>query len=169
MQKYISIGHTKKLYGVKGGVRVNIKEDFLDDFSKTEVLFLDMEGRKIPYFIQEKIYGAPMRVIFENHTQREISQVLTGKEIFLQEDQATVKEVTPDLIYTPYIGYVLQDEIIGEIGSIQDVLDYPHQEMALIQYKEQDVLIPLNKHIIKEIKEKDKIILVDLPEGLLEL
>jgi len=169
MEKYISIGHTNKLYGVKGCVRINIKEDFLDDFGKTEVLFLDIEGRKIPYFIQEKIYGAPFRVIFEEHTQRETSQALTGKEIFLKEEQVTAQASSPDLVYAPYIGFMIEDELVGEIGSIQEVLAYPHQEMAVVNYKEQEVLIPLNDNLIKEIKEKDKILLVDLPEGILDL
>lgn len=169
MQKYISIGHTKKLYGIKGGIRIHIKEDFLADFEQTEVLFLEIEGRKIPYFIKEKIYDAPFRVIFEDHTHREASQALTGKEIFLRENQLSIQETTPDLVYAPYIGFTLKDAQIGNIGNIEDIIAYPQQEMAVLQYKEQEIIIPLNEYLIKEIQEKDKIILVDLPDGLLDL
>ena len=170
MQKYIRIGHTKKLYGIKGEIRINIEEDFLTDFDQTDVLFLDIEGRKIPYFIKEKVYHTPFRIVFEDHTQRETSQALTGKEIFLRAEQITLpEEVKTDLVYAPYIGFILQDEAIGEIGTIQEVLAYPQQEMAVVKYQEQEILIPLNEFLIREIKEKDKTILVDLPEGLLEL
>ena len=169
MQNYISIGHTKKLHGIKGGVKLNIKDDYLEDFDKTDVLFLAINGRKIPFFIQKKIHDIPFRVIFEDHNNRELAQALVGKEIFLTDQQVTLKETISHLEYEPYIGYLLKDMEAGKIGVINDILEYPQQEMAIVSYQGRDILIPMNEQLITSINETDRIILVHLPDGLLEL
>ena len=61
------------------------------------------------------------------------------------------------------------DKEVGEVGVIEEILDMPQQEMTLIRYKKREVLIPLNEELILEIDEKKKQVMVDLPEGLLDL
>jgi 16S rRNA processing protein RimM len=44
----------------------------------------------------------------------------------------------------------------------------PQQEMAFLDYRGREVLIPLNEQLIISIDETQKHILMDLPEGLLD-
>ncbi len=44
----------------------------------------------------------------------------------------------------------------------------PQQEMAFLDYKGAEVLIPLNVQLIVSINEEKQEILMDLPEGLLD-
>ncbi|MEM6699798.1 MAG: hypothetical protein AAF599_15455 [Bacteroidota bacterium] len=55
------------------------------------------------------------------------------------------------------------------IGVIEEVIEMPQQEMAVINYKDKEVLIPMNEDFILEILEEEKILKVELPEGLLDL
>jgi 16S rRNA processing protein RimM len=45
----------------------------------------------------------------------------------------------------------------------------PQQEIAVVVYQNKEVLIPLNEKLIVSIDEDKKVILMDLPEGLLTL
>jgi len=168
MQDFQSIGHTKKLYGIKGGLKVSIEEAYFEIFLKSEVLFLDIEGRKIPFFLQQIIESPPLRVRFEDHLDRDAALPLTGKEIFLPSNQvpATTAE-TIDL--TTLAGFSIEDESFGPIGTIEEVQEFPQQLMAVVAYQEKTILIPLHENLIQQIEMDSQTVFVSLPEGLLDL
>ncbi len=66
-------------------------------------------------------------------------------------------------------GFLLVDKTAGEVGRIDEVLDMPQQEMAFLQYRNREVLIPLNEQFITAIDERAKKVFTDLPEGLLDV
>lgn len=168
MQEYTSIGFTKKLYGIKGAVRIKIEEPFSDYFLKSEVVFLEIEGRKIPYFIQQVIDAPPLRVIFEEHTDRTKAQSLTGKEIFAPTHLVQPEDpVSIDL--TILMGFKIEDSTDGLIGTILEIQEFPQQLMAVVEYREKEILIPLHEDLIENIEQESQTIFVSLPEGLLDL
>ena len=169
MQDLISIGYTKKAHGVKGAIRVSIKDQYLATFEEIDVLFLSIDGRNIPYFIENKIFDSPYRITFEDHPTREAIEPLTSKEILVQKDKIIVEAIPNELIYGGYIDYLIVDQVEGEIGTIIDIQEFPQQEMALVLYQNKEILIPLNTHLIESIEEDSKTIVVNLPEGLLDL
>ncbi len=169
MQELVSIGYTKKAHGVKGAIRVSIKDQYLATFEEIDVLFLALKGRNIPFFIESKVFETPYRVTFEDHTTREAIEPLTGKEILVQKDKLILEETPDDLIYGAYIGYLIVDNKEGEIGTIRDIQEFPQQEMAFVLYQNKEILLPLNEYLIESIEEDSKTILVNLPEGLLDL
>ncbi len=169
MQELVSIGYTKKAHGVKGAIRVSIKDQYLATFEEIDVLFLALKGRNIPFFIESKVFETPYRVTFEDHTTREAIEPLTGKEILVQKDKLILEETPDDLIYGAYIGYLIVDNTEGEIGTIRDIQEFPQQEMAFVLYQNKEILLPLNEYLIESIEEDSKTILVNLPEGLLDL
>jgi len=58
--------------------------------------------------------------------------------------------------------------LLGEIGTIDEVLEMPQQEMAFLKYKGRDVLVPLNEQFIQSVDEGNRRVMVDLPDGLLD-
>ena len=174
MEKYQSIGFTKKTYGVKGELKLNILDKYLEDFVQTEVVFLGLAGRKIPYFIEYINFENPFSVKFEDYNSKEIALELTGKEIFMRTKdllplEEKILEITSGLIYEKYVNFVIQDKIYGTLGEIIEIIEYPQQEMAALIIEEKEVLIPLNEQLIIAIDETAKLIFMDLPEGLLNL
>jgi 16S rRNA processing protein RimM len=63
---------------------------------------------------------------------------------------------------------MLVDAQAGPVGPIEEVLEMPQQEMALVRYKGRETLIPLNTHFIQRVDTERREVLVDLPDGLLE-
>jgi len=63
----------------------------------------------------------------------------------------------------------LVDENHGLIGIINEVTEMPQQEMAVLNYREKEILIPLHATLIEAIDTTNQKITVRLPEGLLDL
>lgn len=168
---YIQIGFTKKTHGIAGELKVFIEEPYEDIFLEKERVFLEIRGNKQPFFV-ESIRGAGDLIVkFEDIKVREDALLLQSKPVFLPateipEDLDTT-ELEPE--YAGVTGYLLIDQHAGEIGRITEVLEMPQQEMAVVQYQGREVLIPLNDQFILSVDHAGQKVLVDLPEGLLEL
>ena len=173
MSEYQSIGYTKKTYGIKGEIKLNITDRYLEDFAQAEVLFLNLAGRKIPYFIEYINFENPFTLKFEDYNSKESALELTGKEIFMRTkdllpEEEKVLEIE-GLVYEKYVGYQIEDTTKGNLGVIKEIVEYPQQEMAILSIDQNEVLIPLNEQLIRSIDEIEKLIKMDLPLGLLEL
>jgi 16S rRNA processing protein RimM len=111
----------------------------------------------------------------EDVEDRDAAQAIQSKEIFLREqdlipDKEREFEVPDDsLEYEGLVGFMLLDKTRGEIGTIEEVLEMPQQEMALLKFNGREILIPLNTQFIVEIDEIKRQVMMDLPEGLLDV
>lgn len=174
MESYQSIGFTKKTYGVKGELKLNIEDKYLEDFAQADVLFLGIAGRRIPYFVEYINFDNPFTIKLEDFDSKESAIDLTGKEIFMRatdllKEEEKVFEVVGNLVFEKYVGFEIHDETLGKIGQIEDIIEYPQQEMAALTYQEKEVLIPMNEQLIVNIDDKGQVIIMDLPEGILAL
>ena len=172
---YVTIGHTGKAHGLQGELKLFIEERFIEDFLKNERIFIDVKGTKVPYFIANVRGTNEFIVKLEEVDSRDVAQALQSREVCLRE-----KDLVPDdereiemeeeagLEYARLVGYLLTDQTLGDIGSIDEVLEMPQQEMAFLKYQKREVLVPLNAQLIVQIDDKARRVLMDLPEGLLE-
>lgn len=174
MEEYIKIGTTKKPFGVKGELKVDIQEAYLEDFLHAKILFINRRGKPVPYFVEEiRVAGMPL-VKFEDVSNKEIAGKLGGSELLLRlsdvlpEEQRQL-EVEEETEYSRLLGYEIVEATAGKIGRIEEVLEFPQQEMAALSYKGKDLLIPLNQQFINTIDAQKKRIQMTLPEGLLDL
>ncbi len=168
MNNYIQIGYTKKTHGVGGELKLVVEEEFIEDFDGAEVLFLKIKGQFTPYFIESVRSPKNPIIKFEEVNTKEAAFNMMHKEVFLRSSDVSEKE---EIIVTiqMYEGFTIIDKNLGEIGTIESVVEFPQQDMAFVTYKEKEVMIPLNDSIVTQIDEDKKELIVDLPEGLLEL
>jgi 16S rRNA processing protein RimM len=174
-QAYVNIGHTKKAHGLTGELKFAIDDQYLEDFMKNERIFIAVKSSKIPYFIANVRGKGELIVLLEDVDNRTAAEALQSKEIFLREqdiiaDKEREFEMPDDsLEYEGLSGFMIVDKSMGEIGVIDEVLEMPQQEMAFLKFKGREVLIPLNEQMILEVDEKNRRVLMDLPDGLLEM
>ena len=173
--EYISIGRTRKAHGITGELKVSIEERYLEDFLKNERIFLDVKGVKVPYFIDSVRGGGELILKMEEVDTRDQAIALQAREIFLRKQDILpdhLREFEPEeeetLEYAHLVGYRIVDSSLGAIGMVDEVLEMPQQEMAFLQYKGREVLIPLNEQLIQRIDEQNRCVYMDLPEGLLD-
>lgn len=169
--EYIQIGFTKKTHGVKGELKIIIEEVFEDIFLEADRVFIEVRGNKMPYFIQNIRGEGDLIVLFEDITDKDQALLIQSKPVFMPASELPASIEVPDdgLEYTFLEGFVLSDKNTGEVGTIEEVIDMPQQEMAVVVYKGREILIPLDEQVIVTISEAKKTILMDLPDGLLDL
>lgn len=170
MQNYIHIGFTGKMHGLDGRLKLSSKEAYQEDFANLEVLFIEEKAGAIPYFIENiNFKSVPPLIKFEDINTREQAAKLSNKKIFARSTDLPESEEKSNLQYHTLIGYTLIDEHLGELGKIEDIQKFPQQEIAFFQHKNKEKLIPLNDLLIVRVDEKQQQLIVDLPEGLLEI
>jgi len=174
--EYINIGYTRKTHGLKGELKAVIEERFLEDFMKNERIFLEIKTIMVPYFIVEVRGGGELIIALEDIKSKESAETLQARQIYLRK-----KDLVPDskrlmpieeeetLEYAYMAGYTITDQTLGVVGPIDEVLEMPQQEMAFLKYKGKDVLIPLNAQLIVSVDKTARTVLMDLPEGLLDM
>lgn len=173
--QYVIIGRTRKAHGLAGELKISIEDRYLEDFMKNERIFLDVRGVKIPYFIANVRGGGEMILKLEEVDDRDAAIALQAREVLLREQDILPEharefevEAEEEMEYAHLAGYLMVDETIGEIGTIDEVLEMPQQEMAFLKYKGREVLVPLNQQFIRSVDEQKQQVLMNLPDGLLD-
>ncbi|MGB0861890.1 MAG: ribosome maturation factor RimM [Saprospiraceae bacterium] len=172
-KNFVEIGHTQRPHGVKGEIKIKIEEDFWQDLGELEVFFLNVKGKDIPYFVEE-IRGADFNIAkFEDVNSKETAGKITSCTISARISDLKYYEIeeetTEDLFYNHCTGYEMIDVNDGNIGVIKEVLEYPQQELAILEIEGEDILLPLNEHTVHSIDNDKKQMTVEMPEGLLNL
>jgi 16S rRNA processing protein RimM len=172
MENTISIGHTKKPHGLKGEIKLAIEERYIEDLMLTEIILLEIRGKKTPFFIEDVRVGNNIIAKFEDIDTPELALSISSKEIFLRatdlladDEREMIMEKMP---FEHCIGYTIYD---GDktIGVIEIIEEFPQQEMAILQYENREILVPLNEQFIVRVDDEGKAIYMNLPEGILDL
>lgn len=175
MEVYTQIGYTKKAHGTNGRIKINIEEQYLEDFVQADFVFLEINGQKMPYFIDDIQFGGALIVHFEDVESRETATLITSKAVFLREKDLIPEEereyaIPPTTLEYAFIeGYTLIEETHGKIGVIEKIEAFPQQEMAFVQASDKVLMIPIAKEWLLNIARETQEIKMKLPEGLLGL
>lgn len=163
------IGYITKTKGLKGEVQLFFEFDAYEDLD-FDVLFADMNGKMVPFFVaSHKLYPNSTGLFyFDDVDHIDKAQALVKKKIYLPLNKMPERD-EDDFTYEDLEGFVVTDETKGELGKIIAINEYPQQFVATVLYKEKEILFPLNEDMIIEIDEDEKTILVNLPEGLLDI
>ncbi len=167
----IIIGNTLKPKGLNGELRVAIKDQYLELLPKLSVLFLNLNGTSVPYFPEQFNVDSGLIKLEEVDTP-ETAKKLSSKEILVRREDIPFDPTSIGLEVTEYSHlkeFTIVDELLGDIGTILDVLEYPQQEMALLEIDNHEVLIPLNDTYITSVDEDKRQVFMNLPDGLIDL
>jgi len=163
------IGYISKTRGLKGELQLFFE---FDDYTALDlaIVFVEINKKLVPYFVDEvKFHNNHTAYInFEDIDHIDKAQPLIRKQVYLSKDKMPVRD-PEDFRYTDLIGYLAIDEKFGELGEITHVQEMPQQFIATVQINEQEALFPLNEDLIKGIDREEKLIVIDLPEGLIDM
>lgn len=172
LMEFVEIGKLNKPHGLQGELKATVDERYWEDLARVAAIFVDQKGDKIPYFIETVRGGEPLIFKLEEVNTKEEAALLTNKPLYLRREDVHLDDAairSKGLEHDYLEGYTLSVEEVGEIGPIQSVDEYPQQEMALVQYQGREVLIPLREAWIIAVDRSTKTVLMNLPDGLLDL
>lgn len=169
MTEYFKIGKLVSSFGLKG--EMILKHNLGKKTALKGLQAIFVEERKdsfIPYFIEtarikseEEIY-----LKLQDLNTREAATKLAQKEVWLPE--ADFKKFSSKSSPINLLGFdIVEDKKV--LGKILEVIEQPHQLLCRIEINQKEVLIPLHEDTIRKIDKKTRQVVVELPEGLLEV
>lgn len=169
--QYTVAGQFGKAHGLDGALRLQALPAYLPSLLQAKVVFALQGGQPVPYFVEEVRSEQPLILKLEEVDSKEGVRLLSGQEVLLQNQDIlpppTEDEEEDELLALE--GFMVDELSTGEIGRITAVVEYPQQIMAVLEYQDREVLLPLNETFILQIDPEGRRVLMDLPEGLLEL
>lgn len=167
MDELVNVGFIARTHGIKGELKISIENIYLNAFRKLEAFFIGT----LPYFVENlsvRKNDAQIIIKLEGVNNIEQAEKLVGKKISVRQNNFS--DSFSENKYNYIIGYTFIDEKSKEeIGVVKDILEMPMQNIAVVVKKENELLIPLNKNTLKKTDKKEKRIIVQLPEGLIEV
>ncbi|TXB68857.1 ribosome maturation factor RimM [Phaeodactylibacter luteus] len=164
--EFVKVGRFGKTHGHEGGIRVQVAEAYEQALLNATVLFATVGGHPAPFFLEKTLLSNPLVLKFEDIGKKEEAQPLIGQDILMRSTDLELEEAEDFHLLE---GFILDEASTGEIGPIIRIEEYPQQIMATVRYGEREVLVPLHEAFIEAIDPEGKRVLMDLPEGLLEL
>jgi len=165
------LGKIVKRYGIKGELLAKIDTDEPESYENTEVIFLDINGKLVPYFLNKATLhkATTLRLDFEDINNLEDADNLIGKEIYLPLKD--LPELTGNKFYFhEIIGFDAVDKKRGKIGKISAVNDTSPQHYFIIKNEDdKEILIPVSDDVIEKVDRANKQIIFDTPEGLIDI
>ena len=163
------VGYVTKTRGLKGEVQIFFEFDEYEQLT-FDVMFADMNGKLVPYFVADAKLQANKTAYFNfddvDHIDK--AQPLLKKKLYLPLNLMPERDEN-EFFYTDLKGFTAVDKSLGELGEILEVNEYPQQFIATVLYQQTEILFPLNEDFIVEIDDEEKILTLDLPEGLLDI
>lgn len=164
------LGYIVRTHGTSGNVMIYLDVNDPSDYEELDAVFVEIKGELVPYFIEDFNLQKQNNAIvtFEDVNTIEKAQSLVGSSLYLSLED--LEELGDEEFYYHEIkGFRVVDEKEGELGIVKEVYEVNGQDLISMQYKGVEVLIPtVNDIVIRADKENQKLI-VNLPEGLLEV
>lgn len=160
------IGVIGKTHGVKGELSVQIDDDVFDRVD-ADYLVLSLDGILVPFFLEEYRFKSDEVALikFLNIDTQERARELTGTEVFFPRSLAEDGADAP-LSKAQIVGFAIvndgNDKVVGRIAHIDDTTVNTLFEL------EDGTLIPATDDMVVEIDLDNRIIRMNLPEGLLD-
>ncbi len=161
------IGKIVGVHGLKGTVKVSSYAESLSAF-KPEGLILvrDNKSRDKTYVIEwVKPHTRTILLSLKGVDDCDMSEALVGSDLFIEK--AKLLELEDESYYWfDIIGlsvYTIDEKFIGRVESI---IPTGSNDVYVVKNNDDEILIPGLESVVKEIDLKQKIMRVDLPEGL---
>jgi len=169
VKNYCSIGKLVATFGVQGDLILKHHLGKKTALKGLETLFIeDKKDELLPYFVElikiksdDELY-----VKIEGIDNKESAQKLVQKQVWLVEEE-----------FHKYAGKSAPISLLGfhlvqdgeDLGEILEVIEQPHQLLCRIDWKGKEALIPIHQETLVKVDKKKKIVLVNLPDGLLDV
>ena len=163
------LGYVIKPHGLKGDISIYIDADEPQVYKNLESVLIQQDSQLVPFFISKiKVSGQKAILSLEDSNDIETAQLLKGSALYLP--LSALPELKDDQFYFhEIIGFIVEDENLGEIGPVTTVYDAGPQDLLAIEHMGKEVLVPINDETVKRLDKNKKQIFVKIPDGLLDI
>lgn len=167
-QEVIKIGKVTKTHGVSGELSCTFINDIFGD-DDAPYLVADIDGIFVPFFIEEYRFKSDVTALikFEDIDDADSAKLLLGRELYFPVKYITDSE--PLNYGEGILGYKIYsaEKLIGTIEGVDD--STANVLFSVITESGEELLIPAVDDFVENINDEKKEILMNLPEGLLDI
>ena len=166
----ILLGKILKVHGYGGEVVIGLSEFLPEELPEMEWVFIEIDKKPVPFFVSYVKDHSHTSIIvkFRYYDDSEHIREFTGCSVFTgQEKSSDENEIPHHLIFT---GYIIIDQEDNTIGRVKKIMSLPMQYMLVLEGdKQQELLIPLNEDWIISLDKKNRILKMNLPDGIIQV
>ncbi|MFN5386754.1 MAG: ribosome maturation factor RimM [Bacteroidota bacterium] len=159
-------GKIVRKIGYKGELLLELQEGYEKVLKKNTWIFVEINHAPVPFLLTDLQSRSTHELVIKPEIPcPHWMDVITGALCYTQ---LSGKKKNAD-IFSSFIGFVVVDKQLGEIGRVTEVMEYPMQWILTVKDEKAETMIPWTEGIISKVDKKDKTIFCDLPEGLYNL
>ena len=173
-EELINIGHYNKPHGINGEISATVEVDF-DVLQELSCLVSDIDGIFVPFFVNAMRPKSGETVLFtiDGMTNEQDVQRLVNHDIFALKREYRQESEDADADGYPldfFIGFDLDDDQGNRVGQITDVNEQTENAFFIVERTDGDeLLVPAVDDLIVEFDIDKKLMVMSLPDGLLDL
>ncbi|MEI6947858.1 ribosome maturation factor RimM [Paraflavisolibacter sp. H34] len=169
MTEYFKVGKLVSAFGLKGELILQHNLGKKTSLKGLNALFVEERKNSfIPWFIESTRIKSEEEIYLklQDVNTREAAVKLAQKEVWFPE--ADFKKFSAKSSPINLLGFDIVEHH-KTLGKILEVIEQPHQVLCRIEIEGKEVLIPLNEQTLLKIDNRKNQVIVELPEGLLEI
>ncbi len=163
------VGRVVKVHGLRGDVRIEPHTWNPERFLDLEGVWCETEldGFQFLTIKRFRVEGEYMYVRFRELPLRELAERLLDRDLFVDE---SLRVELPDNMYyhDDVLGSTVVCQTLGELGTIMEVMAFPANDVWLVDGNFGEILVPVIPDVVLEINNDERLVTVDLPDGLIE-
>ena len=167
----VAVGRVSKTFGLNGELVINLYDTFPYENANGESVYVGIDGIWTPFF-----FGSFRRrgqskavVVFDDMDTEYRASELVGREFFLFTSPDDPGDAEEEIYLEDLVGYRVRLKGYEGEGEITGFIESDFNPLFEIGWNGSEILIPAADDFIVEIDEKHNILLLDIPEGLLDL
>lgn len=162
------LGKVTKPWGVKGQMVLFLDVDDPEEYLDLDSAFVEVKGQLVPHFFHiDSLNGNKAVVTFEELSPAE-AQSLAGRDLYLP--LSVLPKLEGNKFYFHEVtGFKVVDSEKGDIGVLEQVIDYPAQPLFQVMKNGVEILIPVIDEVIDKVDREQKTLFITAPKGLIDL
>lgn len=162
------LGRITKPWGTKGQMALYLDVDSPADYAALDSAFVEVKGRLVPHFFHVDQLNDHRAVVTFEELSPDQAAALAGHDLYLPLD--LLPRLDGNRFYFhEVIGFRIVDAVHGDIGTLQQVLEYPAQPLFQIMKNGTEILIPVIDPVIKRVDRQDRTLYIEAPNGLIDM
>ncbi len=164
------LGKIAKKFSFKGEVLIYLDTDEPELYENMESVFVEFNKNLVPFFIESSSLHKNdfLRVQFEDVATEAEADPLIGCDIYLPLSMLPKLEGN-QFYFHEVIGFVIEDKRLGVFGKIVSINDSTAQPLFEVVNGSVEILVPMIDQFLVKIDRENKKVIMDLPEGLVEM
>jgi 16S rRNA processing protein RimM len=164
------LGKIVKKYSFKGEVLAKLDTDQPELYEHLDAIFIELRGQLVPFFVERsQLHKSELlRIKFEDVDAEADADAILKSGLFLPLNLLPKLEGNK-FYFHEVIGFSIEDKNFGIVGKIKGINDSTAQALFEIDREGIEILIPMNDEFIVKVDREHQTIIVDTPEGLIDL